>query len=305
MTAYHTDSTSLSDELFALIQKLSPKHLLSRGMYALMRQRHRGLRNLSINTFLRFYQVNMAEAQQSDPLAYDSFNAFFTRALKPDARPIDTDSHSIVSPVDGTVSQCGLIDGDHLIQAKGHHYSLLALLGGDTKLAKRYQGGHFACIYLAPYNYHRIHMPMTGSVHDTVYVPGELFSVNAATARSVPGLFARNERVICNFSTASSAQFAMVFVGALFVGSIETIWNGEINPPPRRTGPIVRLPQGIGSTFEKGAEAGRFNMGSTVILLFEPNQIQWNTDIQSGAVVHMGEVIARTNPSVNDTTVHE
>ena len=294
MTPARIDSTRLGDELFALAQRLSPKHLLSRGMYALMRQKHTQLKNLSIRVFLRHYQVNMSEAVQADPFAYESFNAFFTRALRPDARPIDTNPDSIVSPVDGTVSQCGLIDGDELIQAKGHSYSLLALLGGDRQLAQRYQGGHFACIYLAPYNYHRMHMPVTGTVQDTLYVPGELFSVNAATARAVPGLFARNERVICNFTTSHSSQFAMVFVGALFVGSIETVWAGEINPPPRRSGSAVRISEGVGRTLAKGLEAGRFNMGSTVILLFEPNSMTWNSDIKAGAVVRMGESIGHT-----------
>lgn len=297
MTSNNSNTTPLGDELFALAQRLSPKHLLSRGMYALMRQRNAFLRKLSINTFLRSYNVNMNEAVQSDPLAYESFNAFFTRALKPEARPIDLDAHTVVSPVDGTISQCGIIEGDQLIQAKGHHYSLLALLGGDRQLAQRYQGGHFACIYLAPYNYHRIHMPITGTVHDTLYVPGELFSVNAATARAVPGLFARNERVICNFATQDRSQFAMVFVGALFVGSIETVWAGEMNPPPRRNGAPTRVSQGIGHSLDKGVEAGRFNMGSTVILLFEPKKIIWNADLQAGAVVRMGESIARLESS--------
>lgn len=305
MTSNNSNSATLGDELFALAQRLSPKHLLSRGMYALMRQRNHFLRNLSINTFLRSYSVNMNEAVQSDPLAYESFNAFFTRALKPEARPIDQNAHIVVSPVDGTVSQCGLIEGDQLIQAKGHYYSLLALLGGDRQLVQRYHGGHFACIYLAPYNYHRMHMPITGTVHDTLYVPGELFSVNAATARAVPGLFARNERVICNFSSVNSAQFAMVFVGALFVGSIETVWAGEINPPPRRSGASTRISQGMGQSLDKGAEAGRFNMGSTVILLFEPNQIRWNADLKAGAVVRMGEAIAKINgPTSAETTTH-
>ena len=294
MTAASPDSTSLGDQLFALAQRLSPKHLLSRGMYALMRQRNTFLKNLSIRIFLRHYQVNMSEAVQPDPLAYESFNAFFTRALKPDTRPIDTSAGSIVSPVDGTVSQCGLIEGDALIQAKGHSYSLLALLGGDRQLAQRYQGGHFACIYLAPYNYHRMHMPVTGIVQDTLYVPGELFSVNAATARAVPGLFARNERVICNFVNDTCGQFAMVFVGALFVGSIETMWAGEINPPPRRRGASLRIHQGVGQTLTQGTEAGRFNMGSTVILLFEPNSMTWHSDIKAGAVVRMGEAIGHT-----------
>jgi phosphatidylserine decarboxylase len=280
----------MSDQLFAALQNLLPKHALSRAMYALMRQRTAWLRNLSIRTFLSNYRVDMSEALQTNPLAYDSFNGFFTRALRPDARPIDPDRNAIVSPVDGTVSQCGVIAGDALIQAKGHTYSLLALLGGDAQLAARYQGGQFACIYLAPYNYHRIHMPLAAQVQDNLYVPGELFSVNAATARSVPGLFARNERVVCDFAS-QDARFAMVFVGALFVGSIETVWAGEINPPPRRLGSAIRISTGLGTLLSKGAEAGRFNMGSTVVLVFEPGKMHWDNPLQAGATLRMGQRI--------------
>lgn len=286
----NNQTPSFSDQLFAAVQSLLPKHLLSRWMYAIMRQRAPWLRTLSIQTFLRNYRVDMHEAVQSNPLAYESFNAFFTRALKANARPIDGEPNSIVSPVDGTVSQCGAIDGDLLIQAKGHHYSLLALLGGDATLAQRYQGGQFACIYLAPYNYHRMHMPLGAYVQDTIYVPGELFSVNAATARAVPGLFARNERVVCDFN-ATTGKFAMAFVGALFVGSIETVWAGEINPVPRRRGAPIHLPQGRGTQLAKGAEAGRFNMGSTVVLVFEPGKMQWEAHMQPGATLRMGQRI--------------
>ena len=285
-------SSSFGDQVFSAGQNLLPKHLLSRWMYAIMRQRTPWLRTLSIRTFLRNYRVDMSEAVQIDPLAYESFNAFFTRALKPTARPIDKDARSIVSPVDGTVSQCGLIDGDRLIQAKGHDYSLLGLLGGDATLAQRYQGGQFACIYLAPYNYHRMHMPLDGYVQDTIYVPGDLFSVNAATARTLPDLFARNERVVCDFN-ATFGKFAMVFVGALFVGSIETVWSGEINPMPRRRGAPVHLAQGRGTQLAKGAEAGRFNMGSTVVMVFEPGQMQWDAHLQAGATVRMGQKIGK------------
>lgn len=286
----HSGASDFGDQLFATLQNLLPKHALSRAMYALMRQQHPWLRTQSIKTFLGSYAVDMSEALQSNPLAYPSFNAFFTRALRPEARPIDADPYAIVSPVDGTVSQCGSIDGDMLIQAKGHDYSLLALLGGDTQLAGRYRGGQFACIYLAPYNYHRMHMPLTAQLQETLYVPGELFSVNAATARSVPGLFARNERVVCDFA-AEQGRFAMVFVGALFVGSIETVWAGEINPPPRRRGVPVRIDRGRGTQLLKGAEAGRFNMGSTVVLVFEPGSMTWDSRMQAGATLRMGQCV--------------
>lgn len=300
-------AVSFGDQLFATLQGLSPKHRLSQWMYAVMRQRSPWLRTLSIRTFLSNYRVDMSEAVQTNPLAYESFNAFFTRALKPSARPIDGDEPSIVSPVDGTVSQCGTINGDRLIQAKGHDYSLLALLGGDAQLAQHYQGGQFACIYLAPYNYHRMHMPLSAQVQDTIYVPGELFSVNAATARTVPGLFARNERVVCDFNmtagTFGQTKFAMIFVGALFVGSIETVWSGEINPPPRRRGIPIHLAQGRGMQLRKGSEAGRFNMGSTVVLLFEPGTMHWSTNMQAGAILRMGQRIGRLTDSGAQTHV--
>lgn len=256
-------------------------------MHAFARTRWHWLKNLTIDVFLSNYQVNMQEAAEPDPHAYESFNAFFTRALHPSARPIATETGALVSPVDGTISQIGIINDDAIIQAKGHYYSLLALMAGDAALAQRYRGGHFACIYLAPFNYHRIHMPLSGTLSNTIYVPGALFSVNTTTAQSVPNLFARNERVICDFHSTSTA-FAMVLVGALFVGSIETVWAGEINPPPRYK-QIVEIDKGRGLSLEKGAEAGRFNMGSTVVLLVEPGRMQWNNHLQSGDVVKLGQ----------------
>ncbi|HVY23279.1 MAG TPA: archaetidylserine decarboxylase [Steroidobacteraceae bacterium] len=277
----------MKKKAFVIIQYLLPKHWLSRLMHAFARTRWRWLKNLTIDVFLRNYQVNMQEAAEPDPHAYESFNAFFTRTLHPSARPIATETGALVSPVDGTISQIGIINDDAIIQAKGHYYSLLALMAGDAALAQRYRGGHFACIYLAPFNYHRIHMPLSGTLSNTIYVPGALFSVNTTTAQSVPNLFARNERVICDFHSTSAA-FAMVLVGALFVGSIETVWAGEINPPPRYK-QIVEIDKGRGLSLEKGAEAGRFNMGSTVVLLVEPGRMQWNNHLQSGDVVKLGQ----------------
>lgn len=283
-------NVGFGDQLFATLQSLLPKHLLSHGIHKLMRSRNPWLRRQLIAGFMRGYRIEMHEAVESNPFAYESFNAFFTRALKPGARAIDHDEQAIVSPVDGMVSRCGPIDGDLLIQAKGHDYSLLELLGGDTALAQRYRDGHYACIYLAPYNYHRIHMPAAGRLRDTIYVPGELFSVNAATARTVPRLFARNERVVCDFAS-EHGDFAMVLVGALFVGSIETIWSGEINPPPRRRGGVQPIAQGRGQILAKGAEAARFNMGSTVVLIYEPGRMRWDNPLQAGATVRLGQRI--------------
>lgn len=286
-------SASLPDRCFALLQYLLPKQLLSRGIYHLMRCRSRWLKNLVISNFLRGYAVNMAEAVDSDPLSYPSFNVFFTRALRAGARPLPTAPNCVASPVDGTVSQVGRIHGDAILQAKGRNYSLTELVGGDQVQAARYAGGHFACIYLAPYNYHRIHMPVAGRIEQTLYVPGALFSVNASTARAVPRLFARNERVVCEFSTAAG-HMTLVMVGALFVGSMETVWNGEINPPPRRKRGVVPLPEGVGQTLALGAEMGRFNMGSTVVLLFEPGRIEFAASLNAGAVVRMGQLIGMT-----------
>jgi phosphatidylserine decarboxylase len=237
----------------------------------------------------------MAEAAQPDPFAYRTFNDFFTRALRPGVRPIAPETNIVVSPVDGTLSQCGEIEGDLLIQAKGHRYSLHELLAGDAGAAAAYRGGSFACIYLAPYNYHRIHMPYAGTVRDNVYVPGELFSVNAATARAVPRVFARNERLICDFTT-TLGRMAVILVGALHVGSIETVHCGEVNPPPRRRKAPTRIPKGLGQNFAKGAELGRFNMGSTVVLLFERNCIVWEPTLVPDATVQLGRPIARAVP---------
>lgn len=277
-----------ADRCFALLQYALPKQLLSRGIHWLMRRRTPWLRNLLVGNFLKGYAVNMAEAENSDPWSYPSFNAFFTRALRDGVRPLPSRA-CLVSPVDGTVSQAGPIHGDSLIQAKGREYSVTELLGGDASRASRYAGGQFACIYLAPYNYHRIHMPLRGTLHGATYVPGDLFSVNAATARAVPRLFARNERVVCEFATAAG-WMALVMVGALFVGSMETVWHGEINPPPRRRR-TVPLQEGLGTVLEAGAEMGRFNMGSTVILLFERGKIALDTALYPGATVRMGQAI--------------
>lgn len=209
--------------------------------------------------------------------------------MREDARPVDTDPTAVISPVDGTVSQCGLIDRDALIQAKGQSYSLVELLGGVSRAA-RYQSGTFACLYLAPHNYHRIHMPLAGTLRETLYIPGALFSVNAATARAVPRLFARNERVVCDFDTAAGGM-AVVLVGALFVGSIETVWAGEINPPARRGAQPVIVKEGRGAKLAKAAELGRFNMGSTVVLVFEPGKVTWNERLVPLLRVRMGERI--------------
>jgi phosphatidylserine decarboxylase len=295
MTDHVPDSytpAKLSDRLFAGLQYALPKHLLSRMIYRFMRIESPAIRRLTISTFLKGYDVNMAEAAQSDPFAYRSFNDFFTRALRDGARPIDENPNLVVSPVDGTLSQRGHIEAGAIIQAKGQYYSTLELLAGNRESAERYQDGSFACIYLAPYNYHRIHMPIAGKVLSTVYVPGDLFSVNAATARTVPRLFARNERVICEFET-TFGRMALILVGALFVGSMETVHCGEINPPPRARKQPVVIERGGDRVYAKGEELGRFNMGSTVVLLFERNRIEWASGFEAEVRVKLGQAIAR------------
>src|ERR1700722_16640694 len=257
---------SLRDRLFVAMQHALPQHFLSRIVLRLTRIRLRPVKNLLIRSFLRGFTPNMSEASQPNPLQYPSFNAFFTRSLRAGARPIDIDPGRLVSPGDGTVSQIGRLDGSKLLQAKGHDYTLEALLDGAPEWAEGYKGGAFATLYLAPYNYHRIHMPLAGTLRAAWFVPGKLFSVNAVTAAAVPGLFARNERVVCVFEDEAARAFAMVLVGALFVGSISTVWHGDVAPrrPRVKAGlPLVGTAR-IPLRLSKGAEMGRFNMGSTV-----------------------------------------
>jgi phosphatidylserine decarboxylase len=284
----------VGDRLFVGMQYLLPQHLLSRMMHALARSRIRPLKNLVIRVFLRFYAINLAEAAQPDALAYESFNAFFTRALRPEARPVDAAPAAVVSPVDGEVSQAGCIERDMLLQAKGIHYSVADLLGGDDELARQFEGGHFATIYLAPFDYHRIHMPLAGRLRCARHVRGDLFSVNAVTAATVPGLFARNERVVCLFET-DAGPMAVVLVGALFVGSISLAWTGEL-PPYRGQAPRELPPGDPPVSLEKAAELGQFNMGSTVILLFPAGRTIPHPELAPGASVRMGQRIATLSP---------
>lgn len=282
------DST---DRAFALLQDLLPQHFLSKQMHRIARSTRPWLRKALVRAVLRAYPaIDMREAAEPDPYAYPSFNAFFTRALRPGARPVAGGAEEVASPVDGTVSQFGAIRDGQLLQAKGLHYTVAALLADDAA-ATRYAGGSFACLYLAPYDYHRIHMPFAGRLRSTRYVPGALFSVNDATARVVPGLFARNERVTCEFDTALG-PLALVMVGALFVGSIETVYAGEVNPPGSRGGAARNIEAGVGTEFSKGAELGRFNMGSTVIVLLGNGAARFSERLAPGSTVRMGERLA-------------
>jgi phosphatidylserine decarboxylase len=273
-----------SGRAFVWFQHLLPQHALSRLILRATRVRTPWFKNALVRGFLRLYAVDMTEAAQGDPLSFGSFNEFFTRTLRPDARSIAADPAAIACPVDGTISEAGSIDGERLMQAKGRCYALAELLAAQP-WAGNFEGGSFATIYLAPFNYHRVHMPLRGQLKDTVYVPGRLFSVNAATATHVPKLFARNERVLTLFDTAFG-QVAVILVGALNVGSIATVWAGDITPAARRV--ITRLPpQQV--LLEKGGELGRFNMGSTVILLFQKNRARWGAEVRAGAVVRLGQ----------------
>ena len=275
----------IRERLFVWFQYLLPQHGLSRLILAATRVRAAWFKNWTIRGFLKLYRVDMTEAAESDPYRYGSFNEFFTRALKAGVRPVANDDAAVASPVDGCVSEAGTIDRDRLLQAKGRYYGLTDLLAAQP-WASRFEGGSYATIYLAPFNYHRVHMPLRGELKETVYVPGRLFSVNAVTARHVPALFARNERVLTLFDTGAIGQFAMVLVGALNVGSMATVWAGDITPAARRV--VTRIP-GPPTTLEKGAELGRFNMGSTVILLFEPNRARWHREVHAGSVVRLGQ----------------
>lgn len=241
-----------------------------------------------IRWFIGKYKVNMAEAANPDIYSYRTFNEFFTRALRSGARPIaDAD---FVSPVDGAISQFGKIDEDQIFQAKGHNYLTTALVGGDIALAEQFRHGSFATLYLSPRDYHRVHMPCDGRLMRMIYVPGALFSVNPTTARGVPNLFARNERVVCVFEGAQG-PFILVLVGATIVGSMQTVWHGVINPP--RTGKIREWrydKQHL--VLKKGEEMGRFLLGSTVVMLFQKDVLSFNPVWQSADAIRLGEKMA-------------
>lgn len=281
----------MSDRLAVLPQYLLPKQALTAAMGRLAGLQAGGFTTWVIERFIARYGVDMSEAANPDPAAYATFNDFFTRPLRPGLRP-QADA-ALVSPVDGAVSQLGPIAGDQIFQAKGHHYSTRALVGGDAALAAEFTNGHFATIYLSPRDYHRIHMPCDGQLREMIYVPGDLFSVNPLTARAVPGLFARNERVVCVFDSAAG-PFVLVLVGATIVGSMATVWHGQVNPP--RSADVRRWRYGQDAQqaprLRKGEEMGRFLLGSTVVLLFPQGGLQFNPLWQAGTPVRLGEAMA-------------
>ncbi len=288
---------TLADFLKTLPQYLVPQHLLSRLMHTVTRFRWRAGKNAVISLFIRRYGVDMSIAAQPDPLAYENFNHFFTRALKADARPIVNGAHDISCPVDGAVSQLGDIHDGRIFQAKDHSFGLEDLLGGPAGRAAPFRNGQFATLYLAPKDYHRIHMPLDGRLREMVYVPGRLFSVNARTTSVVPDLFARNERVIAIFDT-DAGPMALVLVGALFVASIETVWSGAVTPP---FGKAIQQWNYSDKDIhlERGAEMGRFNMGSTVIVLFGPGRSTWRPGLCADTAVRMGELLGKINSNCN------
>mgnify|MGYP003513468561 FL=1 len=282
-----SSSPSFSDRLAVLPQYLIPKQALTAFAGWVAGSQWGGATTGIINWFVKRYNVNMAEAANPDTASYKSFNEFFTRPLRGDARPIA--AAALVSPVDGAISQCGPVVGDQVFQAKGHGYSTRALVGGDAALAAQFDNGEFATLYLSPRDYHRIHMPCAGRLTRMIYVPGDLFSVNPTTARGVPGLFARNERVVCVFDSANG-PFVMVLVGATIVGSMATVWHGVVNPP--RPGHVREWTyQDKDVTLAQGEEMGRFLLGSTVVMLFPSGVMQFKPDWTPTRPIVMGEAM--------------
>lgn len=286
---------SVSARAFVALQYLLPQHLLSRVVWRLARSRSPWLSSALIRSFMSGFRPDMADAIEPDPARYGSFNDFFTRALRQGVRPASASPTDIASPVDGAVSMAGTTGNGRLLQAKGRDYSLESLLAGRQEWVRRFTGGLFATLYLAPFDYHRIHMPLAGTLREAWYVPGRLFSVNTVTAARVPALFARNERVILAFE-GEAGCFAVVLVGALFVGSMATVWHGDVAPAAQRkvTTLLPRSDLKAGAHLPRGAELGRFNMGSTVILLLPPGVARWSATLAPGQTVRVGQTIGHT-----------
>ena len=277
-----------------ILQYCLPKQAITALAGKLASKQYGALTTNVIAWFVKRYHVNMTEAANPDIASYASFNEFFTRPLKAGVRPIA--QADFICPVDGAISQFGSIQQDQIFQAKGHNYSTLALVAGNTKLASQFENGHFACLYLSPKDYHRIHMPCDGTLKTMAYVPGDLFSVNPTTAANVPNLFARNERVVCEFESAQHGTFVMVLVGATIVGSMATVWheaidgikNGIINPPRSKN---IRTWTYLDNNIllKQGDEMGRFLLGSTVVMLFKKDALQFNADWQPARAIQLGE----------------
>jgi len=294
------DGLSWLEYLRVWYQYLLPHHLLSAIMYRATRIRFAPWKNWQIRWFCARYGVRLDEALEPCPLRYPDFNSFFTRALRPDARPVAGDDDTLVSPVDGIVSQVGTLEEDAILQAKGHRYSLASLLGEDSAAAADLRGGHFITIYLAPRDYHRVHMPTAGELHAMTYRPGRLFSVNPLSVRLVPRLFTRNERIACLFETPAGSM-ALVLVGAMLVGGLETVWAGAVAPPHgggRRTWRYGGYGEAGARAvaLARGEEMGRFNMGSTVVVVLPRGRARWAQRLGPEVRVTMGEEIGKILP---------
>lgn len=280
----------MNEKLFIKLQHLVPQHALSRLIGRVANCQNRFVKNTFITWFIKRYQVDMSLAAEENPAAYSSFNDFFTRALKPDIRPTCGEPSAIVCPADGSISQLGKINAGRIFQAKGQDYSVEELLGGDTEAAQLFHDGDFATVYLSPKDYHRVHMPYSGKLVKTISIPGELFSVNTVTAENVPRVFARNERVAAVFET-DIGPMAVVLVGAMIVAGIETVWDGELAPMgSREVGTSLYPYQNI--ILEKGAEMGRFKLGSTAIILFAKDKVKWEHQFVAGATTRVGVKLA-------------
>ena len=276
-------------ELFVALQRLLPKHFLSRAIAKLAESKYRPVKNWLIKRAIKTFNINMDEALSDDLESYDNFNAFFTRELKPEVRPLDKRPKVITSPADGVISQAGAIRKNKILQAKNVDYSLARLVG-DSLQAKNYEDGVFATVYLSPKDYHRVHIPADGKLISSRYIPGELFSVNQQTAAKVPNLFARNERLVCEFESEKLGRFCVILVGAMLVAGIETVWGGMEKPGPGAVRETDHSEQNL--SFAKGDEIGRFKFGSTVILLFKPDAVSLDSHIEALNPVQVGASFA-------------
>lgn len=278
------------DHLKCLPQYIVPHHLLTRLLGYLANIKQPFFKNLGIRFFIWCYGVNMQEAIEENPQHYTTFNAFFIRALKPTARPIANKENNIVSPADGTLSQLGLIEKDRLLQAKNHTFNCHELLGGNIDRTSLFLNGHFATFYLSPKDYHRVHMPLTGTLQEMIYIPGSLFSVNSTATEVIPELFSRNERLVCIFQTAAGPM-AVILIGAMIVGSIHTKWTGAVTPPHKSQ--IQRWDYATGNsiTLNTGDELGHFQLGSSVIVMFGKNAVTWDSKLTANTSIKMGQAL--------------
>ncbi|MCL6271966.1 archaetidylserine decarboxylase [Sansalvadorimonas sp. 2012CJ34-2] len=283
----------MKDQLFIALQHITPHHLLSRLIGIVAECPWPSIKNPLTNWFVKQYNVNMSEAVEENPEAYNCFNDFFTRPLKEGMRPLPEDKNTVVCPADGAISQLGDIKYGQIYQAKGHEFSLTELLGGDHELAAEFQDGKFATVYLSPSDYHRVHMPFGGTLRKMIHVPGRLFSVNQTTAENVPRLFAHNERAVCIFDT-EKGPMAVILVGAMIVASIETVWAGLVTPHKRKVQTFDYTPEGRKDIrLERGEEMGRFKLGSTAIVLFGKDQVEWAEELAAETPVQMGHAFSQ------------